>query len=346
MHQPKPGTKVLFWILLGFLSTFFAEVLSGSQPTFLFQGFGYYGIFPIYALHSLLLAALVIGRGKPFSLRTLYFTSLLFGMYEAYITKVLWEPSWNSGAFKIANIAVFETLLLVLFWHAVISFIIPLFWAEGLVSSSHHLTSILPTKWRTRLISFRGAAWVGVLGGIIVGNVLNSVSEALLVTLVDCLIISLMIALWKWFTRKRDYGLRDLLPRKGGLVILIVLLIVDYLTFGLGLRREVHPGVVGQIAILVLYAAIISLIILSMRKDRRMSDGLDQQPESEGGNLNFKHWLVFCVCLVMAAVLVNFIPADFQSLLAGIVMIACVGLGILFLITGTVNLLGKTSKVK
>jgi len=342
MHQPKPGTKVLFWILLGFLSTFFAEVLSGSQPTFLFQGFGYYGIFPIYALHSLLLAALVISRDKPFSLRTLYFTSLLFGMYEAYITKVLWEPSWNAEAFKIANVAVVETLLLVLFWHAVISFIIPLFWAEGLVSSSHHLTSILPKKWRTRLICFRGSVLVGVLGGIMVGNVLNSVSEALLVTLVDCLIISMMIALWKWFTRKRDYDLRDLLPRKVGLVILIILLVADYLTFGLGLRREVHPGVVGQIAVLALYTVFTMLIILSIRKDRHMSDELDLQPESDPGNLNFKHWLVFCVCLVAAAALVNFIPADFQSLLAGIVMITCVGLGIFFLIASVVSLIKKT----
>ena len=60
---------------------------------------------------------------KPFSLRTLYFVSLLFGMYEAYITKVLWSPPWNPGSLRIAGIALAETTLLVFFWHAV--FFIP-----------------------------------------------------------------------------------------------------------------------------------------------------------------------------------------------------------------------------
>ena len=64
MPKPKLLQKVFFWIVLGFLSTFFAETFSGSSPDFLFKTFGYFGIIPIYLLHSALLAALVMQRGK------------------------------------------------------------------------------------------------------------------------------------------------------------------------------------------------------------------------------------------------------------------------------------------
>ena len=66
MNQPTKTLRFVFWILLGFLSTFFAEALSGASPDFFFKDFGYIGIFPIYALHSLLLAALVIRKDGRF----------------------------------------------------------------------------------------------------------------------------------------------------------------------------------------------------------------------------------------------------------------------------------------
>jgi len=80
---------LFFWVVLGILSTYFAEVLSGSQPFVFFIEFGYVGIIPLYALHTLVLSALAIRPKRPFSIRTLYLFSNLFGMYEAYITKVL-----------------------------------------------------------------------------------------------------------------------------------------------------------------------------------------------------------------------------------------------------------------
>jgi len=52
---------------------------------------------------------------RKFSLRSLYFTSMLFGMVETYITKVVWEPYWHPNIFMIANIAVFETIVVVFF---------------------------------------------------------------------------------------------------------------------------------------------------------------------------------------------------------------------------------------
>jgi len=37
MKKPSFITRVFFWLLLGLLSTFFAEVLSGSAPYFLLE---------------------------------------------------------------------------------------------------------------------------------------------------------------------------------------------------------------------------------------------------------------------------------------------------------------------
>lgn len=335
MNRPKIILIFLFWVLFGFLSTFFAEALSGSAPDFFFTSFGYFGIFPIYALHSLLLASLVIGRQKPFSLRTLYLTSLLFGMYEAYITKVLWEPPWNANAFRIANVAVVETNLLVFFWHSIFSFILPLFWIEGLALSTHQLSTLLPEKWRKRLVSFRGAGLTGMLGGILAGSSIGNPDDAIVIMLANCLIISLMFAMWKLITRKRSYKLANLLPRKGSAIVLGILLAIDYLIFGLQLRREVQPGFIGQAAVLVLYAAIGLSIFLSMRKDQRQ---LEQQHNSPARSYTWKHWLIFCLSLCVSTVLVNLIPANFKELITGAILLIATGSGIILLAVSIIYL--------
>jgi hypothetical protein len=102
--------RILFWIILGVLSTFFAEVISGNEPIVFFQSFGWTGVFPIYALHTLLLVYLAF-KLLPvtgwISIRTIYLISTLFGMYEAYMTKVLWNPPWNAMSFRIGGVSFF-----------------------------------------------------------------------------------------------------------------------------------------------------------------------------------------------------------------------------------------------
>lgn len=341
MKQPGKLLHLLFWIILGFLSTFFAEALSGSMPEFFFTPFGYYGTFLLYALHILIIAALAIARRKPFSLRTLFFASLLFGMYEAYITKVLWLPPWNEEAGKIANVAIFEVLLLVSNWHSFFSFLLPLFWAESLMLTSGHLTRLLPEKWRKRLISFPAAIITGLIGGFLSGNALETVENAFILMLANCLIISLMLGFWKLITRNRTLDLVEMLPRGLSAVILGILLVADYLVLGLNLNRHVKPGLTGHLAILLLYAVIGLLIFFSMRKDQQEYEE-EVEPEAyQYRKYTYKHWLVFCLSILAGTILINLIPQDFQDLVMGFILFTTTGIGIIVLIISIRSLLRK-----
>lgn len=322
----------MFWILLGFLSTFFAESLSGSMPEFLLTPFGYFGTFPIYALHTLLIAALVISRRKLFSLRTLFFASLLFGMYEAYITKVLWQPPWNEDAVTIANVAVLEFLILVPNWYSLFSFFLPLFWAESLVLSSDHLTMLLPEKWHKRLISYPAAGLTGLIGGFISGNALGTAEGAFTLLLANCLVITLMLGLFKLITRRRHMDLVEILPRRFAVVVLCVLMVIDYLIFGFNLNRHVKPGLVGHVGILLLYIAIGLLIYFSMRKDQQLESVDIESEKTSIAKYTFKHWLVFCLSILVGTILINLLPQDFQDLVSYSFLIILTIIGTIILI--------------
>jgi hypothetical protein len=343
MRRPKLIHNIFFWIVLGFLSTFFAETFSGSSPDFLFKTFGYFGIIPIYLLHSVLLAAIVIRRGKPFSLRSLYFVSLLFGMYEAYITKVLWSPTWNEGFWHIAGMAVAETSLLVFFWHAVFSFLLPLFWLESLSMPTPRLPALLPEKWRAWLVGLRGAILTGLVGGIMAGSAIASPPQAFVILLADSLALSLLVFLFRRANRKEGFNLSALLPRRGEVIVLAALLFLVYLFFGLFLRRDVHPGVVGHAAVLVMYAGFLALLFLSLRKDRSLPEVGDNMPVASPGYTP-RHWLALCASLTLSGTLVGFLPVDLRALLAGFIYLVCTGTGVMLFFVALDSLFRRPSK--
>ena len=343
MRTPKLIHNIFFWIVLGFLSTFFAETFSGSSPDFLFKTFGYFGIIPIYLLHSVLLAALVMQRDKPYSLRTFYLASLLFGMYEAYITKVLWSPPWNPGSLRFSGIALAETTLLVFFWHSVFSFLLPLFWIESLAVPGPHLPGLLPEKWRARLIGKRGAILTGLTGGILAGSAIASPPQAFVILLADSLALSLLVFLFRRSNRETGDSLKDFLPRRGEVIALAVLLLVVYLLFGLFLRREVQPGLAGHAAVLVLYGVIIALMLSSMRKDRQLPDGNTTIPQQNAG-YTVRHWLVLCTSLTLSGTLVGFLPSNLRALLDGVVLLACTVTGMVLFVASLLSLFRKQPK--
>ena len=148
--------QLLFWLILACISTYFAEVFSGSDMFPFFHAWGLLVVVPLYGLHILLLGSLVYRSGEP-RFSSLVFAGMIFGLYEAYLTKVLWDPPWG-GALIVAEIAPIETLVLVLWWHAWFSFIIPLLIAEKLFSGSTSLGRSLPGKLGDILNSWGGLA--------------------------------------------------------------------------------------------------------------------------------------------------------------------------------------------
>lgn len=106
---PLKKHQWLFWIILAAFSTFFAEVFSGSDMFPFFHSWGLLVVVPLYGLHILLLASLVY-RAPRLQFSSLIFAGLIFGLYEAYLTKVLWAPPWGDPVI-IAGVAPIETLV-------------------------------------------------------------------------------------------------------------------------------------------------------------------------------------------------------------------------------------------
>src|SRR4029077_18801982 len=110
-----------------------------------FTVWGLLVVIPLYLLHSVFFAGLEFRFGRPV-FWCLFAGGMLYGMYEAYITKVLWTSFRPEGPFAtVAGIALFETILLVFFLHPILAFVVPLLFTELLCTSSFEVEEGLPT---------------------------------------------------------------------------------------------------------------------------------------------------------------------------------------------------------
>jgi hypothetical protein len=275
--EPSIRVRVFFWFILGSLSVLFAEVVSGSQIYAFFTPVNWIMVFPLYTLHTLALWTLVFryGRGRFYAL---FPAGAIFGLYEAYITKVIWSPPWNEDPIMFGGIAVVETLLLVLFWHSFMSFIVPLFIAETGLTTTREIYGGLPPRVRAFIGSSRAPQVAYAL--LFVGGVFQSVGvptplDSLASGLLSSAFVSVLIVAWK---RREEtaYGFRELLPGSKGFKIILILLALDYLALGVLLRPEMLPGLTAQVTVLIMYA----FFGLLLRRGMRLSRFWDEGPHS------------------------------------------------------------------
>jgi hypothetical protein len=120
--------QALSILLLGVLSMLFAEVFSGASTLWFVTSWGLLLTLPLYLGHVLFFFNVAV-RTHRTSLRQLYFFGMMFGLYEALITKVLWFGYPNAAGPAVGyffGVAWSEFLTLVLFWHPVMSFLVPI----------------------------------------------------------------------------------------------------------------------------------------------------------------------------------------------------------------------------
>ncbi len=340
--------RILFWIILGVLSTFFAEVISGNEPIVFFQSFGWTGVFPIYALHTLLLVYLAF-KLLPvtgwISIRTIYLISTLFGMYEAYMTKVLWNPPWNAMSFRIGGVSFFEVLMLVFFWHAIMSFLVPVFWGENLLTSSSLLAESLNERFAKFVFHPTFPVILGVLGGIYLGTNRPGVGQAFSIALATTLLVSMFLLFWRLITNKNLYQWSELLPRKIEMIILGFLLAGYYLYYGFTLRPDQLPGYGAQFTVWLIYAALIALIILSRRRDQAAikpeAEISLRQPLKKQG---WKNWLLFSISFIVFSLVFSVLPDFLRGGLAAIAWLGGIGLGAVAIISSLVSLFRRNKK--
>ena len=282
MDPPSLRSKLFFWAILGALSTYFAEIWSGSQIYTFYNPISYILVIPLYTLHILFLWTLVWRYGRPW-FYALFPAGCLFGLYEAYVTKVLWNPTWGSKFPRVFGIALTETMVLVLFWHCFMSFIIPLLLAEAIFTSSSEIYSLLP-DWALRVVRVikqkRLYYVLPVLGGVFQSTGAPTVLDAALSGIMTTLFVVVLMVLW----RRRvgvTYSMRDMLPNMRQFKLIGVLLLVYYIITGVTMRPEEIPDLSAQATIWVLYLFFGGLFYLGIKRSNSIKENgfsLDLQP--------------------------------------------------------------------
>ena len=271
MTSPTLRTKVAFWLLLGVSSAAVAEVVSGSAPFVLLTPWGLLVTLPVYLLHAIFLAGVVYRYAGALRLEPIYLAGTLFGLYEAYLTKVLWTPTWEPIPIRVGGVHVFETILLVLLWHPVLAFVVPLLLVETLATRSRLVVSGLPRGLRTRLAGRprRAVAIGGLLLGLFQGSVVPDPVTALGSAVATSILLAAALLAWRRRVGPDRYTVGELLPAGRELVALGVLLAAMYVAYGAGLRPAHLPGLESQAAVWVLYLVFGALLLLRLRRDWR-----------------------------------------------------------------------------
>lgn len=267
MTDPTSRQRVGFWLLLGLTSTAFAEILF---PTTAFD-LATMALFavPIYLLYSVVLAA-VVYRADRVSYATLYLAGVLLGLYESYVTKVVWAPLGDRPFVEVGGVFVFETAGLVLFWHPVVSFVLPVVVVEMVATASdrslrpplagHRFARPLVLALAGYLLLFQAT-----LGGPVRALLGNALALAVLLT-----------ALFAW--RRTDghaHDMRALLPDERTLGVLAVCLV----GVSIGLGALIRPGElpmrpIPHLSILAMYLVAGGLLAVLLHGDGLLSEGV------------------------------------------------------------------------
>ena len=303
---PPLRLKLLFWFIISGLSVFFAEVVSGSYPFPFFNPFkpwdiwGWLVLMPLYGLHTLILASVIFAWGKP-RFEAVFLAGAIFGLYEAYITKVLWDPTWGTPIVSVGGVAIVELVVITLWWHPFMSFAIPLAAAETTLTSSREVLDGLPGRIKG-LFARRGtaifilfAAWAGAVHGG------SSPLSAFLSSQIAVIFIAGLIYLWRRNASNMSYSMRALLPDRRQAAMLMVPLALLYLIFGAFVLRQRIPGILSQAPIWALYGLFIGLLIVAIKRSavRRREDPI------LGPSIGWKWVMAFAAIFTVMSVLLN-----------------------------------------
>lgn len=330
----------LFWIILAAFSTFFAEVFSGSDMFPFFHSWGLLVVVPLYGLHIILLASLVYRAPKP-RFASLVFAGMLFGLYEAYITKVLWAPPWGE-ALIVGGIAPIETLVLVFWWHTWFSFIIPLLVAEKLLTESTELSLSFPGKIGQFLNSWWGLVLVMVFGGLFQSINSPSVGESLLSGVSTTTVLVALVLVWKRVTKATSYTMKELLPNRKQFKWLLIPMGIMYLVMGILLRPDWYPDLIGHVMIWILYG--VSFYLLSRSQQ---APEIDLAPAASSLEpWKNKRWLLLAGIFPLAATAGELLLAPLANPLALIFWFGGIIFGVIMFIKALRETLPKQKEVQ
>jgi hypothetical protein len=226
------------------------------------------------------LASLVFRRGRV-SFPTLFLAGAILGLYEAYITKVIWSPTWGDVHPSLGGIAVVQTAILVLFWHPVMAFVLPVVVGENIYTRSTETLAALPSGLQSSLKTKRGALMACLALAFLCGGYHSTANSSSFIAGLSALLsIAGLIALgWAWNVLRagREYAFRELLPTRRQTLVLAALLGSWYLLAGVLIRREAIPrSLEPHLIVWAMYAILFTLLHYSLKRSaERVGDGTD-----------------------------------------------------------------------
>ena len=253
-------TRAASILLVGALSMFFAEVLSGSSVLWFLTPWGWLVTFWLYLAHTVLFVNLAL-RFRRTSFVSLYLWGVLFGLYESWITKVAWagylgsSPGWGS----VLGFSFPEFLIIVLCWHPVFSWILPMLSYEVLGGRAGILPRHLPWLVRTRRTAALGLA-VATTGALFLAVHAHGDPLAVVITIAGS------AALIGLFHRLASTGghpatIDSLVLGRRGMTILLAYLAVLY---GLGFVL-IAPERIAPPATILLTVGLYAIVLVLLR---------------------------------------------------------------------------------
>jgi hypothetical protein len=329
MNAPSRRRKIAFWLLMGVFSVAFVEVPCGST-LFPFSGvWAVLVVLPLYTLHSVFFAGLVFRFGKP-SFWALYAAGTIYGMYEAYITKVDWVSFRPEGPFaRVGGIAIFETILLGFFLHPLLAFVAPLLVTEELATSSSEVGNGLPRRFGNSLRRHPRAWLTGLMVMFGLMQFINSPSPltSFLSASTTCAGVGLALYLWRR-SGGQQWELRELLPQGRGLIKIAALLAIFYIFWGCAIKLPDLPPVwPGQVFIWAIY---IGLIWTLRRALQRMNTSPATLPETGSARTFSFSWKAF----LALSVVVTLVTTAARALLMPLVAFQVLGFFTFYIVTG------------
>lgn len=272
--------RVLFLLWVAFVAFALPEIIAGTGAGWLVSPFVFILVIPLYASHFLFLTHIAVKTGRT-SWPALYIFGLIFGLYETWVTKVIWSGYPGEDGFAMGTIGtwwgVHETLGLVMFYHAVVSFLLPIVVLSTLFPSfGRHFPVgnwlLAKTKWgairRTGLLLM-----LGIVSGFNMADV-----GLYLFTWVPALVVS---ALGYWGLSKtgmtaiepvtRSTVARPNLGRVGLGFVVVVLVLIYAITYGLILPENLPPKE-AQFITLVLYLVLVLVLIILPPRDKTLRE--------------------------------------------------------------------------
>ncbi len=273
MDNIRLRTKLIFWLLLGFLSVAIAEVTVSSAPFAFINPIETIFLTLFYGSHLLLFAWLAFRRGWP-SLATLWLAGVLFGLYEFYITKVLWAPPWGDTV-SLALIDIFALIVLAFFWHPFLAFIFPLAIGERIGTTSQGIARQLP-GWLTAA-SPRRIALIFAIAALTHGLMIRSSGVVLIPTATAIAAVAIVARWWRRGGRNRVWTLQNLLPSDRQGKAIAVLVGCWYLAFTPLWDPQLLPPLLGHVIVWLLYAGF-ALLFFNSRQTTTALDHAGDRP--------------------------------------------------------------------